>query len=95
VFVSVELEIATELSALFEKVEFIFTAAFSRFAVTGSLFASRRAESLIIAPQLGQTDNLTALFLLQTGQFIVLKDLIVRKVFYRSREIKRKEKLSG
>jgi hypothetical protein len=31
---------------------------------------SSRTESFIIAPQLGQIDKVTALFLLQTGQFI-------------------------
>jgi len=35
---------------------------------------SSRTESFIIAPQLGQMDNVVAKVLLQTGQFIVVKD---------------------
>jgi hypothetical protein len=33
-------------------------------------FSSSRTESFIIAPQLGQIDNVGARFRLQTGQFI-------------------------
>ncbi|MCD9185209.1 MAG: hypothetical protein LUM44_02160 [Pyrinomonadaceae bacterium] len=35
---------------------------------------SSRTESFIIAPQPGQIDNVVAKVLLQTGQFIIVKD---------------------
>jgi hypothetical protein len=45
-------------------------------AIETLALSSSRTESFIIAPQLGQIDNVGARFRLQTGQFIVLNDLL-------------------
>jgi len=42
---------------------------------------SSRTESFIIAPQLGQMDNVVAKVLLQTGQFIIVKDYYAEMSF--------------
>jgi hypothetical protein len=64
---------AFALSA-FEMISAISFSTLADFAA-GEIFkaSSSRTESLTIVPQLGQTDRVEARFLLQAGQFIVLK----------------------
>jgi hypothetical protein len=53
----------------------IFLSRLSDFLAATEIFLTRssRTESFIIAPQLGQIDKVTALFRLQTGQFIKIE----------------------
>ncbi len=64
------------LRVLFDIV-LIFISKLSDFLAATEIFptSSSRTESFIIAPQLGQIDKVTALFRLQTGQFIKIEKI--------------------